>query len=252
MPATSPKVCLVNDDATQLMFQKRLLGSLGADVTSFASAVEALAHVRKGESPNLLITDLHMPDVMGYELARVWCDTHSEARVLILTASLITPSEASWIEALPIDKVKVLASYRLAEFQDLASSWLLKVDSKPILSIGTGLAENRINEHALRQLTLLGGTSFAKQTLDRFLKTYPKRVQGILSAYERDDHHAMSRLAHALKGSCGLIGASLLQEAADALELAGEGTTPSELQANILRFQTEAKETLAALQAIKL
>ena len=62
-------VLVVDDDSDSLDFIRRILGDEGAVVVTAASAVEGLAAI-EGRRPDVLISDIGMPDVDGYELMR--------------------------------------------------------------------------------------------------------------------------------------------------------------------------------------
>jgi CheY-like chemotaxis protein len=58
---------VVDDDRDNRELIKRILSDCGATVRMAASAREAFARFREA-TPNLLISDLGMPDVDGFEL----------------------------------------------------------------------------------------------------------------------------------------------------------------------------------------
>ena len=64
------RALVVDDNATQLRILSHQLRGWGMDVTTVASAQEAL-QVFDRASPDVLLTDLHMPDMDGIELARL-------------------------------------------------------------------------------------------------------------------------------------------------------------------------------------
>ena len=63
------RVLVVDDEPDTRELLKAGLGQCGAEVTSAASAAEALA-VISGGAPDLLISDIGMPDEDGYDLIR--------------------------------------------------------------------------------------------------------------------------------------------------------------------------------------
>lgn len=63
------KVLVVDDEPDALELMRRILAERGAEVTTAASAVEALAAIIR-ERPDVLVSDIGMPDVDGYELIR--------------------------------------------------------------------------------------------------------------------------------------------------------------------------------------
>lgn len=66
---TGVKVLVVDDQEDARMLLKVVLEHFGADVTTAASASEALHHLAEGET-TVLLSDISMPDMDGYELIR--------------------------------------------------------------------------------------------------------------------------------------------------------------------------------------
>jgi len=63
------KILMVDDDSDTLNLFKFILGDYGAETTVAASVHEALEAIA-GWHPDLLITDINMPDEDGYSLLR--------------------------------------------------------------------------------------------------------------------------------------------------------------------------------------
>ncbi|BAY46249.1 two-component response regulator [Scytonema sp. HK-05] len=68
-PLEGLRVVVVDDDADNCNLIAFILESAGIQVMTAASAVEALQVIRQFE-PNLLISDIAMPEVDGYSLIR--------------------------------------------------------------------------------------------------------------------------------------------------------------------------------------
>lgn len=64
------RILAVDDEPDSLELVRRLLAERGAEVIAVASAEEALACFSEGELPALLISDIGMPGMDGYELIR--------------------------------------------------------------------------------------------------------------------------------------------------------------------------------------
>lgn len=62
------KVLLIDDDLTQLKLLEGLLKKLGFSVSSFQSPIQALISIDPDFPPDLIITDIYMPEINGWEL----------------------------------------------------------------------------------------------------------------------------------------------------------------------------------------
>jgi two-component system, chemotaxis family, chemotaxis protein CheY len=63
-------IMIVDDSATMLMSIEAILTSAGLQVLKYASAELALAGLKGGAKPNLVITDLNMGAMSGIDLIR--------------------------------------------------------------------------------------------------------------------------------------------------------------------------------------
>ncbi len=79
------RVFLVDDDGSVRRALRRLLASAGHDVVDFASAREFLDAVPT-ETEGILVLDLRMPDMDGFELHRRLSEAKSPLKVIFITA----------------------------------------------------------------------------------------------------------------------------------------------------------------------
>ena len=67
---TATKILIIDDDAAVLEVLGLMLSSENHAVQMVSSAREALARLEAGELVDLVLTDLHMPDMDGWQLIR--------------------------------------------------------------------------------------------------------------------------------------------------------------------------------------
>ena len=79
----SKRLLIVDDDPSLLRALEIYLGFEGFDVTTARSGAEALEHVAQAV-PDLIITDIRMPGMNGYELTRHFRDSSLTALVPII------------------------------------------------------------------------------------------------------------------------------------------------------------------------
>ncbi len=70
-PKPAATAAVINDDPTQLEVLSGLLGKLGLEVRAFENAVSALEAMCRTEPPDLIVTDLYMPELDGWRFCRL-------------------------------------------------------------------------------------------------------------------------------------------------------------------------------------
>lgn len=239
--AKVPEVWLVNDDPAQLLVQKRLLGRFAATVWEFSSPVEAVNQAKNFGSCPYLVSDIQMPGMTGLELARVWCELHPDARVLLTSASPLSAKELDEATFLPRSHVQILTSYRLPELISTAQEWF-GADSEQLEPTGEPVTSllKFFDGEVHSKLRLLGGVDFLVKALNRFADRAPERIEGCREATRRGDFDKVLREAHSFKGSCGIVGATPLFNALDRIETAAGGQT----EAGLLLKDIDSMEVL--------
>jgi two-component system response regulator FixJ len=82
---TESRIYLVDDDGSVRKALGRLLSSVGHDVSAYASAREFLESVPI-DTEGILVLDLRMPEMDGFELHRQLCEGNSPMKVILITA----------------------------------------------------------------------------------------------------------------------------------------------------------------------
>ena len=86
MAKASPRVALVDDDASVRKALARLLSALSVETVAYASAKEFLISLETSSSPECLVVDLHMPEITGLELQRELTRAGINIPTIIITA----------------------------------------------------------------------------------------------------------------------------------------------------------------------
>jgi CheY-like chemotaxis protein len=88
------RVLIVDDEQDITTVVSRGLEQRGFSVTSFSSPIEALSNY-KGESFDIILLDIRMPEMTGFELARSIWKIDEHARVCFMTSFEIYEEEAA-------------------------------------------------------------------------------------------------------------------------------------------------------------
>jgi two-component system, cell cycle sensor histidine kinase and response regulator CckA len=88
-PHNTPPVVLVVDDETPIReIERRILEQGGYRVIEASSGVEALTKLQNGDSIDLLIADLDMPEISGDEMVRRIRSSRPDLKVLYVTGHI--------------------------------------------------------------------------------------------------------------------------------------------------------------------
>ncbi len=88
------KVLLVDDSAFFRDLLAPLIKAAGYQVVAFASAAQALAAIKSGTRADIVVTDIEMPDMDGFELATALRENPSTAAIPIIALSAMVSADA--------------------------------------------------------------------------------------------------------------------------------------------------------------
>lgn len=220
---TRASVLVVNDDAAQLALLAGLLKKEGHDVRTCDSAEQAIEQVENIGDTDLVITDLNMPGLSGLQLLQKLRDIGSTFPVLIISASEVDSSSEIHARARS-QNAHVLAPYRPTRVRDVARA-LLNGEMLPEEEAAARQTLSSVDRLALDKLFQVGGGALLTKVVGMFLERTPQNLDSLRAAVAENDHLAVERTAHTVKGSAGMLGARTVQETARRLEHAAADKT---------------------------
>jgi DNA-binding response OmpR family regulator len=113
------RVLLVDDEAMLLKLGGTMLKRINFDVITAGGGNEALSVIEKeGDSLDLLITDMNMPDLTGVQLAEIVQDKYPTVKIVILTG--LGSDDTSIFDNTDLSDIHILGKpFRLAELEEL-------------------------------------------------------------------------------------------------------------------------------------
>ncbi len=87
------KVLLVDDSAFFRDLLAPLIKAAGYQVVAFASAAQALAAIKSGTRVDIVVTDIEMPDMDGFDLARALRENPGTAAIPVIALSAMVSAE---------------------------------------------------------------------------------------------------------------------------------------------------------------
>lgn len=221
--AARPRVLLVEDDAALRKLVALVLEVLHIELVSCANGADSLAELRAAPV-QLLITDLMMPGVSGYDLLQALADTpalRGSARVVVFSAGLDAKAHerlARWGVWRMLDKP---VSVQALEDCVREALWPSALDaSAPDPAAVPGTADETGAEQAVIAQYFSGQTAwFAAYRADCLLQ-FTHDLQTGDRALDAGDAPALQRLAHNLKSVLHMLGREAAAGQAQALEAA--------------------------------
>ena len=192
------RVLVVEDNATNRMIVHELLESRGHTVLEAVDGKEAYElFLDQGDTLDVILMDLHMSGMNGYEATRLIREKDSDIPILILSADLITSVEDQFHDlhvngflAKPYDPDELVTkTLQIARRREKASA------RSPVIDISLGISLMGRNEQLYRSI------------LSSFIDEFPPILQALRDSVECSDTAAAAALLHRCKGSCGAIGA---------------------------------------------
>ena len=88
-----PLVIFVDDSETALASTRMVTDTMPIDVKQYLSAVDALEELKAGMTPDLIITDMNMPVMNGFEFLQALRQVPGTARTPVLMLTTETRDE---------------------------------------------------------------------------------------------------------------------------------------------------------------
>jgi CheY-like chemotaxis protein len=213
----SRRLLIVDDDQLSREVLALLAAEAGFEVESYESgeaALEALAAV-SALIPDVVLADMQMPGISGDSFGRLLRAACGPATVLLamsgtgVTAERTGAFDRFLLKPFSMDDV-------CAVLDKQGQSTATEPDSTVLL-----------NESILASFSQSMSPGQVRQLYSMCLGDAETRVETMRKAAEAGDAEAYRRAAHAIKGSCGMVGALELARLAAAMEENGPETVDS-------------------------
>ncbi|AKH20142.1 PAS domain S-box protein [Sedimenticola thiotaurini] len=222
------KLLIVDDNAINRKVLQRQLTVLGYTADEAENGKVALEKWRVGDHA-LLITDCHMPEMDGYELAKSirhveWSEPQRAPIVIVGYTADAGKDSRELCAAAGMDDVliKPVALEAVGVMLDL---WLTSMDNRKAgvkaepKIVGNGDVTSPIDEQGLNAITG-GDVAFGKDILRSFLAEKDDEADYFVSLLEDGDLQEIVHIAHRLKGAARTIAAMRLAEICGQIESA--------------------------------
>jgi CheY-like chemotaxis protein len=210
---------LVDDDETTRDLLSLLLEAEGWQVTTVESGDAAVAYVL-ASVPHVILSDLQMPGLCGTAMATAVREACGD-NVPLLLAMTATVREAA-PEGFDALLVKPFSPGAVRACCEELRAGINSTSSAPEPGIDT--AEPVIDTAVLQRLQASMPADRLRALYDFAMADAEDRVTRMAAAASEGDDATVRSQAHALKGSCGMVGATRLQAMAATVETKGLAT----------------------------
>jgi CheY-like chemotaxis protein len=200
------RLLLIDDDETTRELLTLLLAAEGWTVTEAASGEEAVA-LAPSTSPEVILSDLQMPGLSGEQLASHLRSACPDKPVLL--AMTATPKGN-----VPGYDAMLTKPFAPSEVRRVCTT-LANAHATP------SQHDQAIDTDTFRRMRKSMSTPQLRALYDFALTDAEQRVQRMEAASNTGDDATLRKEAHAMKGSCGMIGATRLHGLASTVEDAG-------------------------------
>lgn len=213
---------VVDDHPTNRLVLKRQLNLLGYAVETASDGVQALEAL-EGRRFGAVLTDCNMPEMSGYELARQI--RHRERvgnkrrmPILACTANALRSEAAVCAEAGMDDYL--VKPVRLAELASRLDHWL-PLPAGPVHNARPADKEDPLIDHSLLDAITAGNASERASVLAEFRRLNDADAAELTTQLSGErEFRKITHLAHRIRGSCALLGASALADVCREIEFA--------------------------------
>ncbi len=220
-----PTCILIAEDTDSVRdILRRQLESLGVDTDFVVNGKEALKSLKSGKY-GILITDLHMPEMDGYELTKIIRENEDQTDKKFPIISLTADVQMSQRETYTRHGFNecLLKPVSLGQLRGLLIRWRLLDESNIITTNDDAVSNDNDCEQPINRQCLINNLGAIDentiQMMEMFIDMTQPLIDQINEAHKSGDSHELSELGHSLKGGaysacCNMLGdsASKLQD----------------------------------------
>lgn len=225
-------VLLVEDNVVNQKVAKLLIAKLGcnADVVGNGKAAVEAASAKRYD---IIFMDCQMPIMNGFDATRAIRSFESQDhRTVPIIAMTANAMEEDRRRCLAVGMDDYLSKpVCLDELRNAIERWGTDATPSPLVKTPEVIEElsmhNAIDPEVINGLRELsdGDSALLEELVGLFLEDTPPRLDSLQAALDSGDPEGLEAAAHALKSSCGNIGALVMADLCKELELLGKHRT---------------------------
>ncbi|RYZ29771.1 MAG: PAS domain S-box protein [Chitinophagaceae bacterium] len=242
------KILLIEDNEVNQKVTFLMLHKAGMFVDIAANGTEAIAFLESGRVYDLIITDLQMPEMDGFQTTQyIRNSLQLQTPIIAMTASALRNEKEKCFELGMNEYLTKPFSPNVLFFH--LKKYLLSQDeaSQPSEEILVG---DTTDLYSLQFLHEMEDIDYTIEVLELFLKTTPPTLEEISAQVQHKNWDEVYRKAHSLKSSLGLLQMNRMLDSVSGIEqLAKTSTNTSKIPSllnNVLQQYQLVKPMLEA------
>ncbi|MCB6184206.1 PAS domain S-box protein [Leeia sp. TBRC 13508] len=214
------RILVVEDNPLNRQVASELLEGEGAIVTLAEGGEIAIDKLLQAETFDLILMDVQMPDMDGYEATRRIREFNQEIPIIALTANVALSDKVDCLNAGMNDHIgKPIDIEQVVSVVSKYTHLVAPIANTKSLSKPQEVEENASQRGLIEPIkTILGryghNANIYLRTLESFVSSKDQLLGDVVFAIENNHHHLMAGAWHALKGVAATIGASELSQLA--------------------------------------
>jgi CheY-like chemotaxis protein len=212
------RILLAEDNAINQKLALLMLERLGYRADVAGNGLEVLEALYR-QSYDIILMDIHMPEMDGLSATRVICQTwpvESRPQIVAMTANAVQGDRELYLESGMDDYIS--KPIRMEALRQAL------VNCKPLRDQSLAPASNSVLDSQvfqdLRAMMDASHPSELVELLADYLKDAPKLLQSMREATKHQDGEGIYQAAHALKSMSAYLGAITLSQLCETIEIA--------------------------------
>ncbi|PJJ76792.1 PAS domain S-box-containing protein [Thermoflavifilum aggregans] len=241
------RILVAEDNYINQKFISRLLQRLGASVSLVDNGHEVISQLRQQPDYDLLLIDMRMPVMNGYEAIHVIRqEMKLSIPIIAMTAAILgEDEEKAYAEGA---NASIRKPFTPQNFLQVIHQVLPQI--QPVNSVYQDGVPRAQQQHGYDLSTLreLDDDQYLLEVLDLFLQTAPLSMDEIEKAYQQNDFESLREKAHRLKSSLGLLNMHELLDLMKQIEMQAKEKQTEGLGDRIQQARNQLNHILAYLQ----
>jgi signal transduction histidine kinase/CheY-like chemotaxis protein len=233
---------IVDDEEFNLYLIKNILRNWGAAFTEAHNGQEAVELARKN-SYDLILMDIRMPVMDGYEAAKLILQDNPSSRIIALTAT----GNSSDIQKIEMAGMNVFLQKPFTESALLNSVIKLLPDQPTEPNTASPPEDAMINLEELLRISG-GDTAFLNEMLRIFIRSSEDALAKLRQNLQNTDQKALTETAHKLAAPAKHLQANSLYNHLKKLEAIDANSSPEEIKKLILIITEEIEQINSILE----